>query len=232
MELLFSGDKEQKTAVKKMAEGLEFCSRNLWEKETTKQKENRMKVKEIKEVMEVAQGRLCMGFSGGIAPQDKDFPALLTASEIFGGGASSLLFEQVREKEGLCYYVNSFVFSMKGIMFVQAGIAAENYQKTVKTILRTLQELQETKPERQRFLDAQESLLRQYAAMNDSQTAQMDFMIQEHLLKTERSLEDFLKKLEKVTAEDVRRAARMLRPDTIYFLCGKETENAGNADGK
>lgn len=232
VELLFFGERDQKAAVKKMAEGFQFLSHEIWEQEVTKKKERRMKVKEVKEVMDVAQGRLCMGFSVDIAPQDKDFPALLAASEIFGGGPSSILFEQVREKEGLCYYVSSFVFSMKGIIFVQAGIGAENYQKTTEKVMNSLQEMQETKIEDQRLSEAKKSLISRYASIDDSPTAQMDFMIQEYLLQTRRTLPEFLKTLEDVTAEDVRRVARMVCPDTIYFLCGKEGEkNAGDTDG-
>lgn len=63
-------------------------------------------VKNVTDKMDVVQGKLCMGFSTDIKPTDSDYPALMVANSIFGGGAHSKLFNNVREKLSLCYYAS------------------------------------------------------------------------------------------------------------------------------
>ena len=65
--------------------------------------------------MDVVQGKLCMGFSTGIKPTDSDYPALMVANSIFGGGAHSKLFNNVREKLSLCYYASGSLDKTKAL---------------------------------------------------------------------------------------------------------------------
>ncbi len=54
--------------------------------------------------------------------------------------------------------------------------------------------------------------------MKDSQTALMDFALNEWILKTNRTIEQFIKEIKQVTAEDVQKRAKEIHLNTIYFL--------------
>jgi predicted Zn-dependent peptidase len=77
-------------------------------------------------------------FSWPAPPQgsDKLFAARLL-SEIFGGGMSSRLFQEVRETRGLVYAIDSFIDTVEddGRLHVYAGCSAKN-AATVATIVR------------------------------------------------------------------------------------------------
>lgn len=72
------------------------------------------------------QVHILMGLPG-ISYEDPDFYAMQVYSTILGGGMSSRLFQEVREKRGLAYSVYSFSssFSDCGMFGIYAGTSAE-----------------------------------------------------------------------------------------------------------
>lgn len=57
--------------------------------------------------LEFDQGHAVLGFEG-VSIKDEDIFALQVLNNCLGGGMSSRLFQEVREKRGLCYHVYSF----------------------------------------------------------------------------------------------------------------------------
>ena len=129
-----------------------------------------------------------------------------------------LLFQQVREKEGACYDISSFLFRLQPILMVKAGIQKQDYEKAVAIIQKALEALQQKKPKAEPLEEAKENMLRYYEAMKDSQTALMDFAWNERVLKTNRTISQFAAEIKAVTAEAVQKCAQGIFLDTIYFL--------------
>ena len=61
-------------------------------------------IRYVDESMDVTQGKLSIGLRTNISPLDNDYLALLVGNSIFGSGAHSKLFNNVREKLSLAYY--------------------------------------------------------------------------------------------------------------------------------
>ena len=55
-----------------------------------------------------------LGFEG-VSFRDEDYYAWQVLATLFGGGMSSRLFQEVREKRGLAYTVQSFVSSYSDV---------------------------------------------------------------------------------------------------------------------
>ena len=83
-----------------------------------------------------AETQLVIGFEGR-AYHGKDFYASQLLSMILGGGMSSRLFQEVREKHGLCYSIYSFHwgFSDTGVFGIHAATGAEDLLKLVPIVL-------------------------------------------------------------------------------------------------
>ena len=81
--------------------------------------------------MDVAQGKLAIGFLTNIKPTDDDYIPLVVFNSVFGAGAHSKLFNNVREKLSLAYYASSQVEKFKGMLVVNAGIEFCNFQKGI-----------------------------------------------------------------------------------------------------
>ncbi len=103
------------------------------------------------------QNHLCLGFPGLPAGDGRRF-ALTLMSTILGGGASSRLFQSVREKHGLCYSVGSFTSSHSdcGLVGIDTAVAPESEMKALGLILEEVRRLCEcgvTEAERSRALE-------------------------------------------------------------------------------
>ena len=70
------------------------------------------------QTMNVAQGKLAIGFATPITTRDEDFPVMQVLNSLFGGGMTSKLFLNVREKQSLCYDIHSGYYGSKGSLYV------------------------------------------------------------------------------------------------------------------
>ncbi|MFA6081393.1 MAG: pitrilysin family protein [Patescibacteria group bacterium] len=89
-------------------------------------KENQKNSKILVHNKKTEQAHFCLGFpTFGI--NDKRRRILSVLITILGGGASSKLFQEVREKKGLCYYISTGVeqYFETGSVVTQAGIAKD-----------------------------------------------------------------------------------------------------------
>jgi predicted Zn-dependent peptidase len=75
---------------------------------------------------DLEQLHLVLGFPG-LPLDDPDYYAAVVLSTGFGGGMSSRLFQEVREKRGLVYAINSFAHSYRdgGLFGIYAGTGEE-----------------------------------------------------------------------------------------------------------
>jgi len=75
-----------------------------------------------REHRDLEQLHLIMGFPG-LMLEDPDYYAATVLSTAFGGGMSSRLFQEIREKRGLVYAVHSFVHAYRdgGLFGIYAG---------------------------------------------------------------------------------------------------------------
>lgn len=91
------------------------------------------------------QAHIVLGFEGRAYNSDGFYAAQVLAS-ILGGGMSSRLFQEVREKRGLCYSVYSFhwAFADSGVFGVAAATGEEEVEELVPVVLDELRRATET----------------------------------------------------------------------------------------
>ena len=84
---------------------------------------------------QLEQVHLTMAFPG-LSYDDDDFYALQVLSTLFGGGMSSRLFQEVRERRGLCYSIFSFASSYVdgGLFGVYAGTGEDELDQLVDVV--------------------------------------------------------------------------------------------------
>lgn len=176
-------------------------------------------VKVVEEKMEIAQGKLVMGYRVNVDYMDNDrYYALLVGNSVFGGGAHSKLFNNVREKESLCYYVYSSVEKYKSIMFVSSGIETQNYEKAVKIIKEQLEDLKNGKISESEIANSKSALINSAKSVTDNIGGMSEFSFAQSLGKTNSTVEELIKEIEKVTVEGIIDAVKDIELDTVYFL--------------
>ncbi len=91
---------------------------------------------DYRETRELEQVHLVLGVEG-IAYADEDYYAAAVLSAILGGGMSSRLFQEIREKRGLAYSISSFLscYLDTGIFGIYAGTGADEAAELMDLVL-------------------------------------------------------------------------------------------------
>ena len=188
------------------------------------------KPREFVETMDVGQSNLAIGFRLGDCMEDPDLPALRVMNTIFGGGVSSKLFMNVREKLSLCYFASSGLDTTKGIMLVLSGIDAANRERAQEEIFRQLQDVQEGRITEDELACARASLISDLHAAGDSAGALESFWLGQNLLGLDYGPDELAALIEDVTVQRVVDCAKTVVCDMIYFLTGDEDECEEDGD--
>ncbi len=182
------------------------------------------KVKYFEEKMDVTQGKLSLGFRTNITPKEYDYYALMVYSSILGGGMHSKLFQNVREKAGLAYYIFAGLEKFKGLMIIGSGIDIKERERAQALIMKQLEAIKEGRISDYEFDSTIKSLETGINALKDSQLQVVDFNFSQLVAQTHDTLEGILNKIRRVTKQDVINITGKIQLDTVYFLTAQGNE--------
>lgn len=185
--------------------------------EYTESKQIVEKPKEIIENMDVTQGKIIMGLDV-LSKQDNLQATALVYNTLLGDGASSMLFQNVREKAGLAYSTKSSYVKAKANIFIRCGIQIDNYDKAIGLIKEQLDNLKEGKFSEEDLKNAKTCLVSGVKNIKEEQDSEIVYYIGQELAKTNREIEEYIEMINKVTREDVLDLAKEVQINTIYFL--------------
>ena len=174
------------------------------------------------ERMAVTQGKLCVGFTTPITLRQPEFAAMQVMNMIFGGGMTSKLFMQVREKESLCYDIGSGYHGSKGLVTVSAGIEFAMKEKVLERIRQQLQACRDGDFTGEELAAAKQALITQLQATHDSPGAIENYYATGQLSGLNKTTEEYMQLVQQVQAQQVRDAAASLTEHTVYFLRGEQ----------
>ena len=221
VKIFFCGEKSEKGAILSLRK--DFAGRILYtEREQREQLKNSPRF--LQEKADMAQARLCMGFSADMETDCRQ-AALVLLNHLLGGSPDSLLFQKMREEQGLCYDVKSYLEPLMPYLFIQAGIRDEDAKAAGKLFLECIGQLKKEGVSEEKLQQAKENILRNYDGIGDSSWAMVDFMAEQVLQGKVLTTEKFLHQIERTEADDIRRAAAHLELRVVYLLGGKEDEN-------
>src|SRR5579884_3378082 len=130
---------------------------------------------------------------------------------ILGGGMSSRLFQNIREKQGLAYAVFSelSMYSDTGCLAIYAGTSIESARQVVDLIVREFRNLREELVPADELRRAKDHLKGSFVLGLESTSSRMGNLARQELYyKRFMSLDEMLDSIERVSAEDVQRLAR------------------------
>ena len=172
------------------------------------------------ETMEVSQGKLAMGFSTPITLRDPMFAAMQVCNTVFGGGMTSKLFMNVREKMSLCYDIGSGYHGSKGIMTVSAGIDWDKKETVRAQILSQLEACRAGQITEDELNAAKQAVISSLRATHDAPGAIESYYATAALSGLGMTPAEYIEKVQQVTAQQVAQAAQTLSLHTVYFLKG------------
>ena len=185
------------------------------------------KPEEIKEELDVTQGKLVIGLD--ILPNRFDDFRYITIvyNAIFGNGVSSKLFQIVREKESLAYTTKSEYVVQKNNIFIRCGIECDKYQKTLDLIKKLLDDMKKGDFTDEEITKAKEYILAGVDSISEEQDSQILFLFGQELSKRSITIDEYKEKIKNVTRDELIEIANKVQINTIYFL-RNGGENADN----
>lgn len=173
------------------------------------------------ETLDVNQGKLVLGLGTGITADCADYPALLLFQAVFSSGTTSKLFQNVREKRSLCYYVSASFDKYKGIMLISSGIAFDKFEAAKAAILEELEACRRGEISPAELETAKRQCLSSMQGIQDSPPQLDDFYCGKAILPC-LTPEELIRAIGSLEKEAVVQVARKLQLDSIYFLKGEE----------
>lgn len=165
-----------------------------------------------------AQTHICIGFPGFSFKHPKRYSALLLSS-ILGGGMSSRLFQNLREKFGMVYTIHTFVdsFKDKGIFGVYLGTDKKQVLPAVEQVLKELRRIKKEELKRKELEDAKYQLKGNLILGAESTSNRMNRLARlEIYLKDYISLEKTISFINQVKREEVIEVANeLMRKDRL-----------------
>ncbi|MBT5738945.1 MAG: insulinase family protein [Planctomycetes bacterium] len=181
-------------------------------------------VRELEEHFHGQQANLVISFRTSTGHGDPLQESMMIASGVIGGFPHSRLFTQVREKQSLCYSVNSLFDGSSGLMLVNAGIDGDTATRTRESILEQIDVVKRgefSAEEFQMTLDAWDSRLRM---TQDSPASLAEFDLVSRLVGRDPTIDGLRERVSCVTREGVIEAANRLETDLIYLLSPEDDQ--------
>ena len=206
--------------IKKLKEReAKYIINSIEEKETVEETE-------IKEEMDVTQGKIVIGLDLALDCVDQKYDALVY-NAILGGTANSKMFQEVREKASLAYTAGSNYSKYKSNIFIKCGIEIKNYEKTLKIIKKQLKDMEDGNFSDEDILNAQKGIISTIKSIDDEQDTEITYFFGQELSNEKISIDEYIKKIQNVTKEKIIKIAKSLKINTIYFLKNIETSKEG-----
>jgi predicted Zn-dependent peptidase len=172
-------------------------------------------------VSEHEQAHIVLGMEGRAYNSDGFYAVQILAS-ILGGGMSSRLFQEVREKRGLCYSVYAFhwAFEDSGIFGVAASTGEEEVSDLVPVVLDELQKATETITEDEVIRVRNQIRAGLLMSLESPSSRAGQLARQQILWGRPIPLAETVERINRVTAERVKQVARQIFDSGNVSLAG------------
>lgn len=161
---------------------------------------------------DIEQVHLCLGTPGLVAT-DPDRYALALIDSIVGGGMSSRLFQEIREKRGLAYSVSSYeiMYAQAGVFGVYAGCSPKHADSVVDLIVQELDKVKAEGISEEEMTRAKDQLRGSMLLAMETPRHRMSRMARNELYFGRLiSPDEVVADMEAVTMADIRRVANQL----------------------
>lgn len=166
------------------------------------------------------QAHVLIGFKA-FHNNDPRNSAMTTMSTVLGGGMSSRLWDEIREKRGLAYYVRCApgTFQDTGQFYVSAGVQTGKVEETVQVILSELRRMVDTPVADKELQKAKEYMKGKTTLALEDNQVRLDWYLEQAAFKKQiRTPQEAFDRIDTVTAADIQKVAKEIFQSKILSL--------------
>lgn len=225
IDIFISGNINEETIKGEVEKSLEHLNEREAEyiinNADNQQKEEIREPNIVEESMDITQGKLVIGLDITGKRDNLRYIASVYNS-ILGGSPMSKLFQNVREKESLAYTAGSVYLKPKNNIFIKCGIEIDNYEKAVDVIKKQLKDMENGEFSDEDIKNAKTNIVSTIKFIPDEQDTELTYYFSQELANTNISSEEYEKRINDVTKEDIVELAKLVKINTIYFLTNND----------
>ncbi len=175
------------------------------------------------ECKKIEQTHLVLGFEGA-SYKDKDYYQYSVLSTIFGGGMSSRLFQEIREKRGLVYTINSFNQALEhtGVFGIYAGTTPKELHELLPVVTDEIKKMM-NEPVKDVELNRAKTQIKASLLMSLESSSTTAEIIARQMLLFKRVIptDEIVARIESITKDDLQTLAqKIFRTTPTYTLLG------------
>ncbi len=155
------------------------------------------------------QVQICVGVPSHPISHEKRYASYIV-STVLGGGMSSRLFQNIRERQGLAYAIYSELnpYRDTGCLSVYAGTSRESAAKVVRAVVEEFRNLKEKTIDAEEMRRAKDQLKGSLMLSLESSTARMSNLARQEMYYDHfYTMDEIIDRIESVTIENVRALA-------------------------
>lgn len=182
---------------------------------------------------DIAQNHFCLAFPGPTVSDQQRY-AFSVLSSALGGGATSRLFQRIREDEGLAYAIYSFHSSYftSGMFGVYAAVAPEKLEQTLGLVFEEIRKFRDEPISREELESNREHLKGSMLMALESTSSRMSRMAKSMMYYNRlQSIQEIIDQLDAVTVDDINAVAQdIFRPERCALVSLGPTRGAAPQD--
>lgn len=222
MHFYIVGKFDENEIIEYVNENIKFEGNNIAkEYKYEEKKELDIKVKNIKDEIDVVQGKIVLGYEALVNPSSDDYYKIMVYNAILGGSVNSKMFQNVREKESLAYTARSLYIKHKAILLITAGIEMQKYEKALEVIKIQEEDMKKGNFTAEDIVNAKIFLTNLYKSYTDDAGAMVDLSFGQYLLNMKFDVDEIIEKINNVNKEDIINIANKMKLKVNYFLGNK-----------
>ena len=188
-----------------------------------------MMLKEIGEIIEdkeVSQSNLNVVYKTPFNRKHPYFYAYMLGNVLLGMVPTSLLFEEVREKLSLCYYISIYDYKNEGLVKIYTAIDGKNKDKVLKQISIQMKRLIDKEYDYSKIDPARALLIDSVTSLSDSLDGYVDYLYTNKLNGIDCDIEKYIAEVNKVTVDDIASCFKEYKHVLTYMLNGVKDEES------
>ncbi|MGL5978049.1 MAG: EF-P 5-aminopentanol modification-associated protein YfmF [Erysipelotrichaceae bacterium] len=200
---------------------LPFCARS--EVIASHYVSNNQTKEKVVERKEIPQTVINLIFNANVSIQSDDYMSARIMNAMLGVFPTSLLFQEVREKQSLCYSIHSALIGFDSILQISTGVDDANIQKTIDLIQVQVERLKAGDFSDELVTTTKLMLANTFKGINDDANSMINIAYQSALIGRSVYDETTWDSIMNTSKEDIVRCAQNLEPVLVYVLTKDES---------
>ena len=179
----------------------------------------RGRIKNYEETVEANQSQIVLLYSIKNLNEYERKYVLLVYNELLGGSSSSVLFDNIREKNSYAYYVNSIAKAYDNVLLIYSGVEPSNEETVIKQIRKNVDTISKGKIPENYFENAKETIISGIIASTDTPYGIINTYFAKSLVGSA-DAEERIENIKKVSINDIINLSKKIKVHSSYTLKG------------